>query len=113
MGCHHPEYDAFAPAYAVIAVKRDIWQAEEDFERRQAGLSEKVLYMEGRIAALEEETAALRYQLDQITSQLSSLDTGLSYCENPRPTPGHAQVRIHLHYRRRLGGKGSRTVCDR
>ena len=24
MGCHHPEYDAFAPAYAVIAAKRDI-----------------------------------------------------------------------------------------
>ncbi len=24
MGCHHPEYEAFAPAYAVVAVKRDI-----------------------------------------------------------------------------------------
>jgi mono/diheme cytochrome c family protein len=24
MGCHHPEYDAFAPAYAAIAVKRSI-----------------------------------------------------------------------------------------
>jgi mono/diheme cytochrome c family protein len=24
MGCHHPEYEAFAPAYAVVAAKRDL-----------------------------------------------------------------------------------------
>jgi LysM repeat protein len=58
-----------------LAVKRDVWEAEEGFERRQAGLSEKVLHMEGRIAALEEETGALRYQLDQISQQLSGLDS--------------------------------------
>jgi nucleoid-associated protein YgaU len=61
-----------------LAVKRDIWEAEEGFERRQAGLSEKVLYMEGRIAALEEETGAIRHQLDQITRQLSGLDSDFS-----------------------------------
>jgi nucleoid-associated protein YgaU len=61
-----------------LAVKRDVWEAEEGFERRQAGLSEKVLYMEGRIAALEEETGAIRYQLDQISRQLSGLDSDFS-----------------------------------
>ena len=61
-----------------IAVKKDIWQAEEDFERRQAGLSEKVLYMEGRIAALEEEVAALNYQNEQLSQQLSELDSDFS-----------------------------------
>jgi len=60
------------------AVKRDVWEAEEEFSRGQASLSEKVLYMEGRIAALEEETGALRYQLDQIMGQLSGLGTDFS-----------------------------------
>lgn len=61
-----------------LAVKRDVWEAEEEFSRGQASLSEKVLYMEGRIAALEEETGAIRYQLDQISGQLSGLDTDFS-----------------------------------
>ena len=43
-----------------LAVKRDVWEASEEFSRGQASLSEKVLYMEGRIAALEEENGALR-----------------------------------------------------
>jgi chromosome segregation ATPase len=59
-------------------VKRDVWEAEEGFERRQAGLSEKVLYLEGRISALEEETGAIRHQLDQILGQLSGLDSDFS-----------------------------------
>ena len=61
-----------------LAVKRDVWEAEEEFSRGQASLSEKVLYMEGRIGALEEETGAIRYLLDQITAQLSGLDTDFS-----------------------------------
>lgn len=61
-----------------LAVKRDVWEAEEVFSRGQASLSEKVLYMEGRIAALEEETGAIRYMLDQITAQLTGLDTDFS-----------------------------------
>jgi superfamily II DNA helicase RecQ len=61
-----------------IAVKKDIWQAEEDFERRQAGLSEKVLHMEGRISALEEDTAAIRYQLDQVVQQMAGIDKDFS-----------------------------------
>ena len=61
-----------------LAVKRDVWEAEEEFSRGQASLSEKVLYMEGRIAALEEETSAIRYQFDQIAGQLSGLGTDFS-----------------------------------
>jgi len=61
-----------------LAVKKDVWEAEEEFSRGQASLSEKVLYMEGRIGALEEETGAIRYVLDQITAQLSGLDTDFS-----------------------------------
>ena len=61
-----------------VAVKRDVWEAEEECARGQASLSEKVLYMEGRIAALEEETGAIRYLLDRIASQLSGLDTDFS-----------------------------------
>lgn len=61
-----------------LAVKKDIWEAEEGFERRQAGLSEKVLYMEGRIASLEEELGATKYQLDQLIQQISSLDSDFS-----------------------------------
>jgi len=61
-----------------LAVKRDVWEAEEAFAQGQAKLSEKVLYMEGRIAALEEENGALRYQLDRITTQMAGLDTDFS-----------------------------------
>lgn len=61
-----------------LAVKRDVWEAEETFAQGQAKLTEKVLHMEGRIAAQEEENAALRYQLDRITSQLTGLDSDFS-----------------------------------
>jgi nucleoid-associated protein YgaU len=55
-----------------LAVKRDVWDAQEGFERRQAGLSEKVLTLEGRLAAVEEGVAAIRYQLDELSTQLAS-----------------------------------------
>jgi len=61
-----------------LAVKRDVWEAEEAFSQGQARLSEKVLYMEGRIAALEEENAALRYQLDQTSNAVAGLDADFS-----------------------------------
>lgn len=61
-----------------LAVKRDVWEASEEFSRGQASLSEKVLYMEGRIAALEEENGALRYQLDQVSNAVAGLDTDFS-----------------------------------
>jgi len=88
-----------------LAVKRDVWEAEEEFSRGQASLSEKVLYMEGRIAALEEETGALRYQLDQITSQLSGLGTDFSRgLEAVRD--GHEQLGIELEDRIRTVDSG-------
>ncbi len=61
-----------------VAVKKDIWEAQDDFERRQASLSEKVLELEGRIAALEEEESAIRHRLDQLAEELSELDTDFS-----------------------------------
>jgi prefoldin subunit 5 len=61
-----------------LAVKKDVWEAEEGFERRQAGLSEKVLHMEGRISALEEDVAAIHYQLDQISEQMAGLGSDFS-----------------------------------
>lgn len=57
-----------------LAVKRDVWDAQDDFERRQAALSEKVLQMDNRITAIEEENAAQRHQMGEMTKQLSELD---------------------------------------
>lgn len=61
-----------------IAVKKDVWDAQDDFERRQAALSEKVLQMENRITAIEEENAAQRHQMGEISKQLSELDADVS-----------------------------------
>ncbi len=60
-----------------LAVKKDVWEAQEDFERRQTSLSEKLLQLEGRIAILEEENAALRAGLDTDFSRgLEAIRTG-------------------------------------
>jgi len=61
-----------------LAVKKDVWEAQDDFERRQAGLSEKVLQLEGRITALEEDVSAIRRAFDDLSAQLSDVDTEFS-----------------------------------
>lgn len=61
-----------------LAVKRDVWEAQDDFERRQAGLSEKVLQMEGRITALEEALSAMQRQFSTVSGQVSELDADFS-----------------------------------
>jgi chromosome segregation ATPase len=61
-----------------LAVKRDVWEAQDDFERRQAGLSEKVLQMEGRITAIEEALSAMQRQFSTVSGQVSELDTDFS-----------------------------------
>lgn len=61
-----------------IAVKKDVWDAQDDFERRQAALSEKVLQIENRITAIEEENAAQRHEMGEMSRQLSELDTDFS-----------------------------------
>jgi chromosome segregation ATPase len=61
-----------------LAVKKDIWEAQDDFERRQTGLSEKVLELEGRVAALDEEISALRFKIDELSKQVAGLDTDFS-----------------------------------
>jgi nucleoid-associated protein YgaU len=61
-----------------LAVKKDIWDAQTDFEQRQTGLSEKVLELEGRVGALDEQMAALQFKLDEMAKQIAGLDTDFS-----------------------------------
>lgn len=61
-----------------LAVKKDIWDAQSDFEQRQTGLSEKVLELEGRVGALDEQVAALQFRIDEIAKQVAGLDTDFS-----------------------------------
>ncbi len=61
-----------------LAVKKDVWEAQDDFERRQAGLSEKVLQLEGRITAVEDEMAVLRHAIDDLSKQITDVDGELS-----------------------------------
>jgi chromosome segregation ATPase len=61
-----------------LAVKKDIWEAQSDFEQRQAGLSEKVLQMDGRISALEEELSVVQHRVDELSTQFSGLDSDFS-----------------------------------
>jgi LysM repeat protein len=61
-----------------LAVKKDVWDAQEQFATRQAGLSEKVLQLEGRISALEESVGALQRQQDDMAKQIADIDSELS-----------------------------------
>ncbi len=61
-----------------LAVKQDVWEAQDEFERRQAGLSEKVLSLEGRVGALEEETSALRFEIDRLSTQMGDMESEFS-----------------------------------
>ncbi|MBM3307909.1 MAG: LysM peptidoglycan-binding domain-containing protein [Candidatus Eisenbacteria bacterium] len=61
-----------------IAVKKDIWDAQEEFSTRQAGLSEKVLQLEGRIGGVEESVAALEHRIGNLSSQVAGIDAQLA-----------------------------------
>jgi LysM repeat protein len=61
-----------------IAVKKDIWDAQEEFSTRQAGLSEKVLQLEGRISGLEESVAAVEREQENQTTRIAELDAELA-----------------------------------
>ena len=94
-----------------LAVKRDVWEAEETFSQGQARLSEKVLYLEGRIAALEEENQALRYQLDQTSNAVAGLDSDFSRgLEAIRS--GQEQLGIELENRIRTVDSGRQEDKD-
>lgn len=81
-----------------LAVKKDVWEAQNDFERRQAGLSEKVLQLDGRITAIEEDMGAIRRAVDEMSKQLSDVDgefsRGLEAVRN-----GQQQLGIELEGR--------------
>ncbi len=61
-----------------LAVKKDIWDAQDEFSTRQAGLSEKVLQLEGRISALEESVGALERGQENLSAQIAELDAELA-----------------------------------
>lgn len=61
-----------------LAVKKDIWDAQEEFSTRQAGLSEKVLQLEGRISGLEESVGALERSQENTSKQIADLDEELT-----------------------------------
>lgn len=57
-----------------LAVKKDIWDAQDEFSTRQTGLSEKVLQLEGRISGLEESVGALERGQKNLSKQMADLD---------------------------------------
>lgn len=61
-----------------LAVKKDVWEAQEGFEQRQAALSEKVLRLEDRIGALDEKIGAVEHQLSALSGQVGGLESDLS-----------------------------------
>jgi LysM repeat protein len=57
-----------------LAVKKDIWDAQDEFSTRQAGLSEKVLQLEGRISGLEESVGAIERGQEDLSTKIADLD---------------------------------------
>ncbi len=57
-----------------LAVKRDVWEAEENFSQRQASLSEKMLQIDGRLTAVEDEIAALKMVNEGLSLRIASLE---------------------------------------
>jgi len=58
-----------------LAVKRDVWEAEENFSQRQASLSEKMLQIDGRLTAAEDEIAALKMVNEGLSKRIASLES--------------------------------------
>ncbi len=57
-----------------LAVKRDVWEAEENFSQRQASLSEKMLQIDGRLTAVEDEIAAMKTVNAGLSGRIASLE---------------------------------------
>ncbi len=58
-----------------LAVKRDVWEAEDNFAQRQAGLSEKMLQIDGRLTAAEDDLAALRAVSEGLSTRIAGLES--------------------------------------
>ncbi len=88
-----------------LAVKKDIWDAQDGFEQRQAGLSEKVLKIDGRLTALEEERQVVSHQLEGLSQRLGGLESefgrGLEAVRD-----GQQQIGIELENRIRAVDTG-------
>jgi LysM repeat protein len=94
-----------------LAMKRDVWDAEEQFSTRQAGLSEKVLQLEGRISALEESVAALERGQEEIAKQVADLDAALGRGLEAIRT-GQQQLGIELEGKIRSTDSARKTDRD-
>ena len=94
-----------------LAVKKDIWDAQDDFEHRQAGLSEKVLKIDGRMTALEEETQVVSHQIEGLSQRLAGLESefgrGLEAVRD-----GQQQIGIELEDRIRAVDSGRQSDRD-
>ncbi len=88
-----------------LAFKKDIWDAQDDFEQRQAGLSEKVLKIDGRVTVLEEEIQVVSHQLEGLSQRLGGLESefgrGLEAVRD-----GQQQIGIELENRIRAVDTG-------
>jgi LysM repeat protein len=91
-----------------LAFKQDIWDAQDDFELRQAGLSEKVLKIDGRVTALEEEIQVVSHQLEGLSQRLGGLESefgrGLEAVRD-----GQQQIGIELESRIREVDSGRQS----
>ena len=91
-----------------LAFKQDIWDAQDDFELRQAGLSEKVLKIDGRVTALEEEIQVVSHQLEGLSQRLGGLENefgrGLEAVRD-----GQQQIGIELESRIREVDSGRQS----
>ncbi len=94
-----------------LAVKKDIWDAQDDFEHRQAGLSEKVLKIDGRLTALEEEIQVVSHQIEGLSQRLAGLENefgrGLEAVRD-----GQQQIGIELEDRIRAVDSGRQSDRD-
>lgn len=61
-----------------LAVKKDIWDAQDDFSARQTGLSEKVLQLEGRISGLEESVGAVERGQEGLGTRIATIESELA-----------------------------------
>jgi nucleoid-associated protein YgaU len=94
-----------------LAVKKDIWDAQDGFEQRQAGLSEKVLKIDGRLTALEEEIMVVSHQLEGLSQRVGSLESEFGRgLESVRD--GQQQMGIELEGRIRSVDSGRQSDRD-
>jgi nucleoid-associated protein YgaU len=93
-----------------LAVKKDVWEAQDTFERRQAGLSEKVLSLEGRIDALEADLSAANYRLEELAGEVGGMRSEFS---RGLEAVRDGQQELGIELERRIREQGDARTKDR